>query len=311
MVAFALEGEVGILAVGSVALDSIKTPFGQEKEVLGGSATYFSIAASYFTDVSIVAVVGEDFPPQHISFLQQLGIETAGLEKRPGKSFRWQGEYGFDLNTAKTLDTQLNVFADFSPRLLAEQRKLEFLFLGNIDPDLQRKVLEQMERPKVIACDTMNYWIDHKLDSLRKTLAQVDILIINDAETRQLAREANLVRAARIILGWGPRTLIIKRGEHGCLMIDRKSAFGTPAFPLEEVVDPTGAGDSFAGGFLGYLAATGADDQPALRKAVVFGSVMASFNVSEFGPRRLAALTYAEIEARFREFRELTHFENI
>lgn len=302
---------MGVLAVGSVALDSVKTPFGREEEILGGSATYFSIAASYFTDVSIVAVVGEDFPAHHVASFQKLGIDTSGLERKPGKTFRWKGEYGFDLNTARTLDTQLNVFSDFSPKLLAAQRKLDHLFLGNIDPDLQRNVLEQMERPRVIACDTMNYWIGKKPDSLRQTLAQVDILLVNDAETRQLAREANLVRAARIILGWGPKTIVIKRGEYGALMIDGKSAFGTPAFPLEEVVDPTGAGDSFAGGFVGYLAARQSSDQAALRKAVVFGSVMASFNVSEFGPRGLAALTYAEIEARFREFRALTHFEDL
>ncbi len=302
---------MGILAVGSVALDSVKTPFGMEDEVLGGSATYFSIAASYFTDVSVVAVVGEDFPQQHIAFLQKLGIDAAGLERRPGKTFRWRGEYGTDLNTAKTLETHLNVFADFSPRLLAEQRKTEYLFLGNIDPDLQRSVLAQMERPKLIACDTMNYWIDHKPDSLNKLLGLVDILMINDAETRQLARDPNLIRAARHVLACGPKTIIVKRGEHGALMIDRKSIFGAPAFPLEEVVDPTGAGDSFAGGFFGYLAATGGSDAAALRKAVVFGSVMASFNVSEFGPRRLASLTYAEIEARFREFHALTRFEDL
>lgn len=302
---------MGILAVGSVALDSVKTPFGKEDEVLGGSATYFSVAASYFTEVSVVAVVGDDFPQQHITFLQKLGIDASGLERRPGKTFRWKGEYGADLNTAKTLETQLNVFADFSPKLLTEQRKMEFLFLGNIDPDLQRDVLVQVERPKLIACDTMNYWINNKPDSLRKTIALVDILIINDAETRQLAGESNLVRAARHILDFGPKTIIIKRGEHGALMIDRKSVFGAPAFPLEEVVDPTGAGDSFAGGFFGYLAASRSCDTPALRKAVVFGSVMASFNVSEFGPRRLAALTYAEIEARFREFQDLTRFEDL
>jgi sugar/nucleoside kinase (ribokinase family) len=302
---------MGILAVGSVALDSVKTPFGVEEEILGGSATYFGIAASYFTDVSIVAVVGDDFPERHIATFQKLGIDTAGLEKRPGKTFRWKGEYGFDLNTAKTLDTQLNVFADFAPRLLSEHKKCEVLFLGNIHPDLQRTVLDQMGKPRVIACDTMNYWIENTPDSLRKILELVDILLINDAETRQLAREANLIRAARSILAMGPKTLVIKRGEYGALMIDRKSAFGAPAYPLEEVVDPTGAGDSFAGGFLGYLAATRAFDQAALRKAVVFGSVMASFNVSEFGPRRLAALTYAEIEERFREFRDLMHFEDL
>jgi sugar/nucleoside kinase (ribokinase family) len=302
---------MGILAVGSVALDSVKTPFGEQEEVLGGSATFFSIAASYFTDVSVVAVVGEDFPRQHIAFLQKLGIDTAGLETKSGRTFRWKGEYGTDLNTARTLDTQLNVFADFSPNLLSEQKKREFLFLGNIDPDLQRRVMEQMERPRLIACDTMNYWIVNKPDSLRATLSRIDVLLINDAETRQLARESNLIRAARIILDWGPKTLVIKRGEYGALMIDRQSTFGTPAYPLEHVVDPTGAGDSFAGGFVGYLAAAKSCDPAEMRKAVVFGSVMASFNVSEFGPRRLAELTFSEIEARYREFRALTNFEDI
>jgi sugar/nucleoside kinase (ribokinase family) len=302
---------MSILAVGSVALDSVKTPFGEEEEVLGGSATYFSTAASYFAEVSVVAVVGEDFPQKHILDLQKLGVDTTGIERKPGKTFRWKGEYGFDLNTAKTLDTQLNVFADFSPKLYAGQRKAEFLFLGNIDPDLQRNVLEQMEQPKLIACDTMNYWINNKLESLRRMLSRVDILLINDAETRQLAGEANLMRAAKIILSWGPKTLVIKRGEYGALMIDGNSAFGAPAFPLEEVVDPTGAGDSFAGGFIGYLAASRSSDAAAMRRAVVFGSVMASFDVSEFGPRRLASLTYAEIEARFREFRKLTHFDDL
>jgi len=302
---------MGILVVGSVALDSVQTPFGREQEILGGSAVYFSIAASYFTNVSVVAVVGEDFPQAHVAFLQKFGIDTAGLERKPGRTFRWQGEYSFDLNTARTLDTQLNVFAEFSPKLLSQQRTLEYLFLGNIDPDLQRKVLEQMQRPKIVACDTMNYWIERKPESLRRMVALVDILIINDAETRQMAGEANLIRAANVILGWGPRAIVIKRGEYGALMIDREAAFGAPAFPLTDVADPTGAGDSFAGGFIGYLAATGTQDSAALRKAVVFGSVMASFNVSEFGPRRLAALTYPEIEGRFREFRDLTRFEDI
>jgi sugar/nucleoside kinase (ribokinase family) len=302
---------MGILVVGSVALDSVKTPFGHREEVLGGSATYFSIAASYFTQVAIVAVVGEDFPDSHVAFLEQKGIDTSGLQRQKGKTFRWKGEYGFDLNTAKTLDTQLNVFAEFSPRMRPEHRGIEFLFLGNIDPDLQRSVLEQMNRPKLVACDTMNYWIDNRFEPLRKTLSLVDILIINDAETRQLAREPNLIKAARSILSWGPKTLVVKRGEYGALMIDSKSVFGAPAFPLEEVNDPTGAGDSFAGGFMGYLAACGTPDDSALRRAIVFGSVMASFNVSEFGPGRLGTLTYPEIEARFREFRKLTHFEDL
>jgi sugar/nucleoside kinase (ribokinase family) len=302
---------MSILVVGSVAFDSVKTPFGSHEEILGGSATYFSLAASYFTDVSLVAVVGEDFPDAHVDLLRRKGIDTSGLQRRTGKTFRWKGEYGFDLNTAHTLATHLNVFAEFAPEIRPEHRRSEFLFLGNIDPDLQRSVLEQMERPRLVACDTMNYWIEHKPESLRETLRRVDLLVINDAETRQLAGEPNLVRAARTILGWGPKTLVVKRGEYGVLMLDGQSVFGAPAFPLEEVSDPTGAGDSFAGGMIGYLAATGNAEPEALRRAIVFGTVMASFNVSQFGVGRLVDLTYPEIEARFREFRKLTHFEGL
>jgi len=302
---------MGILAVGSVALDSVKTPFGFEPEILGGSATYFSVAASYFSPVSMVAVVGEDFPEVALTLLQSKGIDTSGLQRQKGKTFRWTGEYGSDLNAAKTLETQLNVFADFAPKLLEGHRSLEFLFLGNIDPDLQRNVLEQMKRPKIVACDTMNYWIERKTESLKQTLTLVDILLINDAETRQLAGEPNLLHAAKQILGWGPRTLVVKRGEYGVLMFTAKSVFSVPAFPVEQVVDPTGAGDSFAGGFMGYLAATGSVEESSLRKAIVFGSIMASFNVSQFGLRRLASLTYTEIQERFREFRRLTHFDDI
>lgn len=302
---------MGILAVGSVALDSVKTPYGAQSEILGGSATYFGVAASYFTQVNLVAVVGEDFPETHISLFQVKGIDTTGIEHQKGKTFRWKGEYGEDPNTARTLETQLNVFSDFSPKIRPEHRKQEFVFLGNIDPDLQRSVLGQMERPLLVACDTMNYWIHQKLDSLRKTLSSVDILIINDAETRQLAGESNVIKAGRTILSWGPKTLVIKRGEHGVLMMNSKTIFGAPAYPVEEVCDPTGAGDSFAGGFMGYLAATRDTHEEAFRKAIVFGSVMASFNVSEFGTGRLASLTYPEIEGRFREFRKLTQFGNI
>jgi sugar/nucleoside kinase (ribokinase family) len=302
---------MSILVVGSVAFDTVKTPFGYREEVLGGSATYFSLAASYFAPVSIVAVVGEDFPESHLAFFHRKGIDTSGIRRQPGKTFRWKGEYGQDLNTARTLETQLNVFAEFKPSMRSEHRKLAFLFLGNIDPDLQRSVLEQMERPKIIACDTMNYWINHKKDSLLKTLSMIDILVINDAETKQLAGEDNLIRAASRILGWGPRTIVIKRGEYGSMMLTAKSLFAAPAYPVENVVDPTGAGDSFAGGFLGYLAASGAKDEAAMRKAIVFGSVMASFNVSEFGPERLGGLTYTEIEASFNEYRRMTCFDNV
>jgi sugar/nucleoside kinase (ribokinase family) len=302
---------MGILVVGSVALDSVATPFGAREEILGGSATYFSVAASYFTKVSLVAVVGEDFPESHISLFREKDIDTSGLQRQKGRTFRWRGEYGYDLNTAKTLETQLNVFAEFSPKIQAAHRAAEYLFLGNIDPDLQRSVLEQMDRPKLVVCDTMNYWITSKLASLKKTLSLVDILIINDAETRQLADETNLFKAGRAILSWGPKSLVIKRGEYGAVMMSSKSIFGAPAFPLDEVFDPTGAGDSFAGGFVGYLAATGNLGDDALRRAIVFGSAMASFNVSDFGLKRLASLTYPEIEERFREFRRLTHFDDL
>jgi sugar/nucleoside kinase (ribokinase family) len=302
---------MAILVVGSVALDSVETPFGSREEILGGSATYFSVAASYFTKVSLVAVVGEDFPESHISLFREKDIDTSGLQRQKGRTFRWRGEYGYDLNTAKTLETQLNVFADFSPKIRAEHRAAEYLFLGNIDPDLQRSVLEQMDRPKLVVCDTMNYWITSKLASLKKTLSLVDILIINDAETRQLADETNLFKAGRTILSWGPKSLVIKRGEYGAVMMSSDSIFGAPAFPLDEVFDPTGAGDSFAGGFVGYLAATGNFGDDALRRAIVFGSAMASFNVSDFGLKRLASLTYPEIEERFREFRRLTHFDDL
>lgn len=302
---------MGILVVGSVAFDSVKTPFGKREEILGGSAVYFSVAASYFAPVSLVAVVGADFPEANISFLQNKGIDTSGLVRQEGKTFRWRGEYGFDLNTAKTLETQLNVFADFSPRIPSSHRSPEYVFLGNIDPDLQRTVLEQIKRPKLVACDTMNYWIECKRQSLIRTLSLVDILLINEAEARQLTSESNLLKAAQQILTWGPKTLVIKRGEYGVLMFGTDRAFGTPAFPVAEVADPTGAGDSFAGGFMGFLAASREIDEQTLRKAVVFGSVMASFNISEFGPGGLADLTYPEIEARYREFRELTLFGDI
>jgi len=302
---------MGILVVGSVALDSVKTPFGEREDILGGAATYFSVAASYFTDVGIVAVVGDDFPEQHVSFFLRKGIDISGLQRQKGNTFRWKGEYGFDLNTRTTLDTQLNVFADFSPRLLALHRSQDYLFLGNIDPELQRSVLEQMKRPKLVACDTMDYWIQNTRESLLKTLSMIDLLIINDAETRQLADEPNLFRAARQILTLGPKMLVIKRGEYGALLFNSSSIFWAPAFPVEDVLDPTGAGDSFAGGLMGYLAASGACDDAALRKAVIFGSVMASFSVMNFGPEKLGDLTFPEIESRYREFYKLAFFEDI
>lgn len=302
---------MSILVVGSMAFDTIRTPFGEAPEVLGGSANYFSVAASFFTDVRLVAVVGEDFPDQHLDFLRRRRVDIRGLERVPGKTFRWVGEYGHDFNEARTLDTQLNVFADFTPKIPEDYRDSEVVFLANIDPDLQRDVLRQVRRPALVAADTMNYWINGKPDSLKQTLAGVDMLIINDAETRQLAKDSNLVRAARTIQGWGPRILIIKRGEYGALLFGEDGWFSAPALPLEGVQDPTGAGDCFAGGAVGYLARRMRFDTATLRQAMIVGSVMASFNVEAFSLGRLRTLTAAEIAERFQTFKRLVHFDDL
>jgi len=300
-----------ILVVGSVALDSVRTPFGDAKEALGGSATYFSVAASFFADVRVVAVVGEDFPEEHLSFLKSRSIDLEGLVRVPGRTFRWTGEYGFDLNEAKTLETQLNVFAAFQPEIPETYRESDLVFLANIDPDLQRQVLSQVRAPKLVAADTMNYWINGKPAALRETLKSVDILLINDAETRQLADEPNLVRAAQKVLDWGPTSLAIKRGEYGALMVRKGGWFSAPGLPLDSVFDPTGAGDCFAGGFIGYLANTMNVGEANIRKAIVMGSVMASFNVEAFSLDRLRRLTYPEIEARYKIFKRLAYFEDL
>lgn len=298
-----------LLVVGSVALDSVKTPFGQVAEALGGSATYFSFAASFFTTVRVVAVVGEDFPGEHLHLLKSRGVDLSGLQISKGKTFRWVGEYGYDLNEARTLDTQLNVFGNFRPMLPDTLRKTPFVFLANIDPDLQLEVLRQMARPRLVALDTMNFWIEGKRQALRRVLAEVDALLVNDAETRQLAREPNLIKAARAILGFGPRTVVVKRGEYGALMISDGHFFFVPAYPLESVFDPTGAGDTFAGGFMGYLAKSEATDADAIRRAIVYGSVMASFAVEDFSLHRLARLKAEEIQRRYEAFQDLIRFE--
>ena len=300
-----------LLVVGSVALDTVKTPFGEVSEVLGGSATFFSTAASYFTSVDLIAVVGEDFPPQHLTFLKSRGIDLTGLEQRPGATFRWKGEYTHQLNEARTLDTKLNVFETFRPKIPESYRSPELLFLGNIDPELQFDVLQKLPRPPLVACDTMNFWINGKRDALWRVLEQVDILIVNDGEARALGEDSNLVKVAQKILARGPKHLIIKRGEYGVLMFNEKQVFGAPAFPLEDVRDPTGAGDTFAGGFLGYLAATGNRSIEAFKQAIIFGSVMASFAVESFSLDRLRILDYKEVHERFRAFKQLTHFEDI
>ncbi len=300
-----------LLVVGSVALDTVKTPFGEVSEVLGGSATYFSTAASYFTSVDLIAVVGDDFPPQHLTFLKSRGIDVTGLERKPGATFRWKGEYTHQLNEAHTLDTKLNVFETFRPKIPEAYRSPDLLFLGNIDPELQLDVLQKLSRPPLVACDTMNFWINGKRDALWRVLEQVDILIINDGEARALGEDSNLVKVAQKILARGPKHLIIKRGEYGVLMFNEKQVFGAPAFPLEDVRDPTGAGDTFAGGFLGYLTATGNRSVEAFKQAIIFGSVMASFTVEAFSLDRLRILDYKEVQARFRAFKQLTHFEDI
>jgi len=300
---------MAILCVGSVALDTVKTPFGEVKEKLGGSATYFSMAASFFSPVTVVAVVGDDMIEDRIAPLRGRDIDLSGIEKRKGKTFRWSGVYSYDLNTRETIETQLNVFEEFDPEIKEEFRSIPFVFLGNIDPDLQHKVLDQMTSPRVVVTDTMNYWISGKRDSLIKLLSRVDILVINDAEARELSGEYNILTSARWIIDRGPRTVIIKKGEHGALMFRGRSLFSAPGFPLDAVFDPTGAGDSFAGGFVGFLARTEDLSEDNLRRAVIYGSTMASFAVEEFGVEKLMEVGDEEIEARVRSFQELTHFD--
>jgi sugar/nucleoside kinase (ribokinase family) len=300
---------MSILVVGSLAFDSVKTPFGERDHVLGGSATYFSVAASFFTHVRVVAVVGDDFGADEEAVFRERDVDISDLERVSGqRSFHWSGEYGYDLNVAHTRDTQLNVFADFKPKLSAAACETPYLFLGNIQPDLQVEVRKQVSA-KLVAADTMNYWINNTPDPLKNMLKHIDLLIINDSEARELAGEANLVRAARRILELGPSRLVVKRGEYGAAMFTERSYFATPAYPLEEVFDPTGAGDSFAGGLMGYLAGSGGGDEAALRRAIIYGSVMASFNVEEFGCERMRRLTHDEINARFRELRVYSNFE--
>jgi len=300
-----------ILAVGSVAFDSIKNPFGEVNRVVGGSATYFSVAASFFTDVRLVAVVGEDFGEQAAQIFGGRPIDLSGLQKAPGETFRWKGEYGFDLNTRETIYTKLNVFEQFQPAIPAEYRTSPYVFLGNIHPRLQLDVLDQVRQPRLVAADTMNYWIQRTPAELHEVLSRIDVLIINDAEARELSGKANLVKAAREIRSLGPRTVVIKRGEHGVLMTrpGEGDFFAAPAMPLEQVFDPTGAGDTFAGGFVGSLAAEGETNDAAMSRAIIYGSTLASFAVEDFGLDRLLRLSQDEIKDRFRHFKRLTYFD--
>jgi sugar/nucleoside kinase (ribokinase family) len=303
---------MSLLVVGSVAFDAVETPFGKCEKMLGGSTSHVSLAASYFSDVRIVGVVGGDFGDEELEVFVRHGVNTADLEYVPeGETFRWYGRYDYDLNVAHTLDTKLNVFADFKPKLSEQSRGSRLVFLGNIQPDLQREVREQVPQAELVALDTMNLWIDLAKESLLQTIRGVDVVMINDAEARQLTGIPNVITAAKTILTWGPQALIIKRGEYGAALFTNESYFAIPAYPLESVFDPTGAGDSFAGGFMGYLASQENIDDAAMRRAMIFGSVMASFNVEEFGTARVDRLTPEEINERFRAFKQFTHFEEI
>lgn len=304
------ESQEAVLVVGSVAYDTVKTPVGSRVDALGGSATYFSIVGSNFAPVSVVAVVGEDFRKEHIELLETRRIDTSGLQQVPGETFRWSGVYGENLNTRETLETRLNVFAEFRPVLREDQQSHQYLFLANIGPELQLEVLNQMRRrPRLVALDTMNFWIEGNRETLTRAVEAVDVLFLDEGEAKSFSGESNLVKAAARIRDMGPGTVVIKRGEHGAMLFREGSVFVAPAYPLETVVDPTGAGDSFAGGFMGYLTATGDLTDRGFRRAAALGSVMGSFAVEDFSTERVEALTRDEIESRFREFTALLQID--
>jgi len=302
---------MSLLVVGSVALDTVETPFGRAEEAVGGSATFFAAAASLFCPVQVVAVVGSDYPLSALDFLRERGVDLGGVSQVEGESFRWSGVYSYDLNSRETLETRLGVFADFQPEIPAGFRDSQWVFLGNIDPELQCHVLDQVKAPRLVACDTMNLWIDVKRDALLELLGRVHLLLVNDAEARQLSGEYNLLRASRWIQQHGPRYVIVKKGEHGAILFMPEGVFFAPGYPLEEVFDPTGAGDAFAGGFMGYLAGAGSADPDELKRAMIYGSAMGSFAVERFSIDRLRHLRRDEIFERVRAFREMTAFEDL
>ncbi|TAK56653.1 MAG: sugar kinase [Bacteroidetes bacterium] len=304
---------MSLLVVGSLALDTVETPFGSVQDALGGSAMYISTVASYFvTPVRMVGVVGGDFPKSAIEFLESRHVDTEGLQIiEKEKTFRWGGRYHYDLNARDTLFTELNVFEKFNPVIPESYKSSTYVCLGNIDPVLQRRVVEQLHKPRLVVGDTMNFWIDRRYEELKKTLERMDILIINDSEARLLAQEPNLIRASRKILKMGPKVIIIKKGEHGALLFTEKTFFSAPAFPLENIYDPTGAGDTFAGGFIGWIARTDDLSEENLRRAVIYGSTLASFCVERFSLERFKELSYLEIQDRFHEFRRLTNFDDL
>jgi sugar/nucleoside kinase (ribokinase family) len=299
---------MSVLVVGTVAFDSIETPFGSAERILGGSAAYFALAASLFTSVRLVGVIGQDFPAEHLDLFSQRGIDLDGLQREKGDTFHWRGRYHEDVNVRDTLELHLNVLSTFAPQLPDRYRDAEYVFLGNIDPVMQLEVLNQIRQMKLVVCDTMDHWIRESAADLRRVLKRIEMLVINDSEARLLSGYNNIVRAARAILKMGPKAVLIKRGEYGVLQFSDSAIFATPAYPLEEVFDPTGAGDSFAGGFLGQLARSGDATRRGLRRAIVYGSVVASFTVEDFGVKRLTATSLDEIEKRYQSFVQLTDF---
>lgn len=300
---------MSVLVVGTMAFDSIETPHGGAERVLGGSASYFALAAALFSRVRIVGVIGEDFPDDYLTLLSRSGADLEGVQRSAGKTFFWRGRYHEDLNIRDTVDLQLNVLADFTPRLPQSYADTQYAFLGNIDPVMQLEVLEQLHQARLVACDTMDYWIQESPQDLKKVLKRVDTLVINDSEARMLSEQNNLVRAARAILKMGPRVVLIKRGEYGVFQFSDASVFVVPAYPLEDVRDPTGAGDSFAGAFMGYFAQAGDHTDAGLRRAIVHGNVAASFTVEDFGPSRLLSVDRREIQDRYQRFIDLTSFQ--
>lgn len=302
---------IKLLVAGTVAYDSIETPFGKADNVLGGSALHFTNAASFFTDVGIVATVGSDFDMEGISFLRERSVDMSGIEVDHGKTFRWEGRYGYDLNQAITLKTELNVIETFKPKVPKDYRSAEFLFLANIDPELQLHVIEQVNKPVALVLDTMNFWIEHKYEALMKVIARVDMLVINEAELREITKEHNLLKGARKLIDLGPVCIVVKRGEYGVFMMNRDEVFLAPAYPLEDVFDPTGAGDTFAGGFMGYLANVGEATSETVKQAIIMGTVMASFNVEDFSINRIKRLTMPEIKERYQALKGCMQFGDI
>ncbi|HEY3421755.1 MAG TPA: PfkB family carbohydrate kinase [Methanocellaceae archaeon] len=299
---------VDVIIAGTVALDSVRTPFGEVKEILGGSAVYASVAAKNFSRPGIVAVIGKDFPKTHINFLETMGVDVTGLETQSGDTFRWEGYYDYDMNQAHTVDTKLNVLANFDPKVPEAYRNAKYVFLANTDPEIQMKTLKQMHKPKLVMMDTMNFWIESKKEELKRMIEHVDVIVTNDAEARQFFDTPNLISAGRSFLNMGPKAVIIKKGEHGAILFTENSCFSAPAYPLEKLVDPTGAGDSFAGGFIGWLAKTDDISPRNMRKAVIFGSAIASFDTEDFSLNKLKTITKDDIFNRYMMFQDIASF---